>query len=73
MTFFTMPFHSLDEIVIGCDFKFQVRQEIAPIVLTVISCLVPILQHAEVIVSFISVCVCMNMYGRTFVIFNRIS
>ncbi|XP_062175926.1 transportin-1 isoform X1 [Alnus glutinosa] len=27
--------------------KFQVRQEIAPIVLTVISCLVPILQHAE--------------------------
>lgn len=32
------------------NFEFQVRQEISPIVLTVISCLVPILQHAEVTV-----------------------
>lgn len=56
-----MPFHSLDAIVIGCDFKFQVRQEIAPIVLTVISCLVPILQHAEVVVLslfFVYSCIC---------------
>lgn len=29
--------------------KFQVHKEISPIVLAVISCLVPILQHAEVI------------------------
>lgn len=28
--------------------KFQVHQEIAPVVLAVISCLVPILQNAEV-------------------------
>lgn len=32
------------------NFEFQVRQEISPVVLTVISCLVPILQHAEVTV-----------------------
>lgn len=37
------------------NFEFQVRQEISPFVLSVISCLVPILQHAEV--TILSYCV----------------
>lgn len=40
------------------NFEFQVRQEISPIVLTVISCLVPILQHAEVISFSIIIVTC---------------
>lgn len=38
------------------EFECQVRQEISPVVMTVISCLVPILQHAEVIISSAIVC-----------------
>lgn len=34
-----------------CMFLLQVRQEISPVVMSVISCLVPILQHAQVTVS----------------------
>lgn len=38
----------MKHVNVNINFEFQVRQEISPFVLSVISCLVPILQHAEV-------------------------
>jgi transportin-1 len=37
----------MKHVTLNINFEFQVRQEISPFVLSVISCLVPILQHAE--------------------------
>lgn len=38
-------------LFIYLHFLIKVRQEVSPVVMTVISCLIPILQHAEVILS----------------------
>ena len=43
--------------MILCFLQCQVHQEISPIVMTVMPCLVPILQHSEVMVSMLLLCV----------------
>lgn len=43
--------------------EYQVRQEISPVVLTVISCLVPILQHAEVTIILRSSIIILIMFS----------
>lgn len=61
-----MPVARLNSLTLTCTLLYQVRQEISPIVMTVISCLVPILQHAEVVVSsnfllfVVSLCFCLG-------------
>lgn len=32
-----------------CSLNYQVREEVSPVLMTVIACLVPILHHAEVL------------------------